>query len=90
MDPLLDRLRAAGKGDRNYRQSQFDAAVRFCAKVFGHEYADLGSLRGNVGNSNYELPASLGLRKYRAVVIWCKRFSVAFAAAPLRTIDSVR
>ena len=39
-DPLLDGLRTAGKADRSYRQSQFDAAVRFCGKVFGPEYAD--------------------------------------------------
>jgi len=39
VEPLLDALRATGKVDR-YRQSQFDAAVRFCAKVFGQEYAD--------------------------------------------------
>ena len=39
-DPLLDGLRTAGKSDRSYRHSQFDAAVRFCGKVFGSEYAD--------------------------------------------------
>jgi hypothetical protein len=39
-DVLLDGLRAAGKADRSYRQSQFDAAVRFCSKVFGSEYAE--------------------------------------------------
>jgi hypothetical protein len=39
-ETLLDGLRAAGKADRSYRQSQFDAAVRFCGKVFGAEYAE--------------------------------------------------
>jgi hypothetical protein len=39
-DQLLDGLRMAGKVDRSYRQSQFDAAVRFCGKVFGAEYAE--------------------------------------------------
>jgi hypothetical protein len=39
-DLLLDGLRTAGKADRSYRQSQFEAAVRFCGKVFGGEYAD--------------------------------------------------
>jgi hypothetical protein len=37
---LLDGLRSAGKVDRSYRQSQFDAAVRFCGKIFGAEYAE--------------------------------------------------
>jgi hypothetical protein len=38
---LLDALRGASGGERPYRQSQVDAAVRFCAKVFGQEYASL-------------------------------------------------
>jgi hypothetical protein len=36
---LLDALRHAGDADRSFRQSQADAAVRFCAKVFGADYA---------------------------------------------------
>lgn len=38
---LLEDLRHAGEADRAFRQSQVDAAVRFCAKVFGREYAAL-------------------------------------------------
>jgi hypothetical protein len=36
---LLDRLRASPPTERAARQSQVDAAVRFCAKLFGAEYA---------------------------------------------------
>jgi len=38
---LLEGLRHAAELDRSFRQSQVDAAVRFCAKVFGREYAAL-------------------------------------------------
>ena len=38
---LLEGLRQAGEVDRTFRQSQVDAAVRFCSKVFGREYAAL-------------------------------------------------
>lgn len=38
--PLLEGLRNAGKVDQRYRQSQFDACARFCAKIFGEEYAE--------------------------------------------------
>lgn len=38
---LVENLRAAGESDRPFRQSQLDAAVRFCRKVFGDEYAAL-------------------------------------------------
>jgi hypothetical protein len=36
---LLDGLRHAGVADRSFRQSQVDAAARFCGKVFGADYA---------------------------------------------------
>jgi electron transfer DM13 len=47
------------------------------------EFVDLGTLKGNIGDQNYELPANADLAKYRAVTIWCKRFSVNFGTAPL-------
>jgi hypothetical protein len=36
---LLDRLRTSPHDERPYRQSQVDAAVRFCAKLFGADFA---------------------------------------------------
>jgi hypothetical protein len=44
---------------------------------------DLGELKGNKGDQNYELSTDLDLAKYQAVTIWCQRFSVNFATAPL-------
>ena len=38
---LLDALRHAGDADRPFRQSQVDAAIRFCRVVFGTDYAGL-------------------------------------------------
>jgi hypothetical protein len=38
---LLDSLRHAGDADLPFRQSQVDAAIRFCRIVFGVEYASL-------------------------------------------------
>ena len=49
------------------------------------EYFDLGSLKGNIGDQNYDLPANADLAKYHAVTIWCKRFSVNFGTAPLNS-----
>ena len=46
-------------------------------------FREVGLLKGNIGDQNYELPSDLDLNKYRAVTIWCKRFSVNFATAPL-------
>jgi hypothetical protein len=38
---LLDALRQAGAADRPFRQSQAEAAIRFCRTVFGADYAGL-------------------------------------------------
>ncbi len=50
---------------------------------FDDEFIDLGALRGNLGDQNYALDASVDLTKYRSLVIWCDRFDAAFGAAPL-------
>ena len=47
-------------------------------------FIDLGVIKGNIGDQNYTLGGDLDLAKYRAVSIWCKRFSVNFGAAALR------
>ncbi len=46
-------------------------------------FVELGQLKGTEGDQNYDIPADLDLGKYRAVTIWCRRFSVNFATAPL-------
>ncbi|HJU62020.1 MAG TPA: DM13 domain-containing protein [Candidatus Binatia bacterium] len=46
-------------------------------------FIDLGSLKGNKGDQNYEVPANADLNKYKSVSIWCARFGVNFGAATL-------
>lgn len=49
---LLDGLRSGEAAERPFRQSQVDAVVRFCGKVFGSEYAALlGKAAEVAGNS---------------------------------------
>jgi hypothetical protein len=50
-------------------------------------FVDLGPLKGNKGDQNYDIPDDVDLSKYRAVTVWCKRFSVNFTTAPLATAD---
>jgi hypothetical protein len=47
------------------------------------EYIDLGTLKGTVGGQNYTLPEEYDPAVHRTVLVWCLRFSVPFAAAPL-------
>ena len=49
----------------------------------GEDYIDLGSLKGNQGNQNYEIPAGTDLSQYQSVVIYCVPFHVVFATATL-------
>lgn len=46
--------------------------------------ARLASLKGNVGSQNYEIPASIDVRQYDEVWVWCRAFSVPFAKAILQ------
>lgn len=47
------------------------------------EFLDLGGLKGNMGSSNYEIPTNVDLSRFESAVVWCRRFSVGFAVAPL-------
>lgn len=52
-------------------------------------FVSLGALKGNEGDQNYDLPADIDLALYRSVTVWCRRFKVNFATAPLKpAIDS--
>ncbi len=46
-------------------------------------FLDLGELKGNVGNQNYEIPAGSDVAEYNSVVIWCELFGVLFSPAAL-------
>ncbi|HWL37219.1 MAG TPA: DM13 domain-containing protein [Frankiaceae bacterium] len=51
--------------------------------AYDSDYVSLGRLKGNKGDQTYAVPGSVDLTRYKSVVIWCKRFSVAFGTAPL-------
>lgn len=47
------------------------------------DFVNLGRLKGNMGNQNYEIPQGTDLEKYDTVLIWCKAFSVLFGSAEI-------
>lgn len=49
-------------------------------------WLEVARLKGNRGDQVYELPASVNPADFRSVSIWCKRFSVSFGAADLKTV----
>ena len=78
---LTEFLTSNGPDVRVYLVAAGDARDNETVKKAG--FVDLGKLKGNEGDQNYQIPADLDLSKYRAVTIWCRRFSVNFATAPL-------
>lgn len=47
------------------------------------DFVNLGRLKANIGNQNYEVPEGTDFTKYDTVLIWCKAFSVLFGSAEL-------
>ena len=47
------------------------------------DIVNLGRLKGNIGNQNYEIPLGTDLAKHNTVLIWCKAFSTLFGSAKL-------
>lgn len=51
--------------------------------TFDDDYVNLGRLKGNQGEQNYDVPAGTDLARFATVLIWCDRFNSAFGAADL-------
>lgn len=49
--------------------------------VKNYQYVELGKLKGNKGDQNYEIPNEIDVSAYSAVSVWCKRFNENFGAA---------
>lgn len=49
----------------------------------GSAFVDLGALKGNIGDQAYAIRDDVDLERFLTVVIWCRRFTVAFGAASL-------
>ena len=54
--------------------------------AFDDEFVNLGRLKGNQGDQNYDLAADADLARFRTVVIWCDRFNSPFGAADLSEV----
>ena len=51
---------------------------------FDDRIVSLGDLKGNIGDQNYEISRGVDLDRFQSAVVWCERFGVGFAVAPLR------
>lgn len=62
-----------------------DLYVYLSTDIQGTDIINLGLLKANIGNQNYEIPNGTNLEKFNKVLIWCKSFSVLFGSAELST-----
>ena len=49
------------------------------------DFVNLGRLKANIGNQNYQIPEGIDITKYDTVLIWCRAFSVLFGSADLKS-----
>jgi hypothetical protein len=82
---LTEFVTSNGPDVRVYLVAAADAPDDETVKKAG--FVELGKLKGTDGDQNYEVPGDLDLSKYRAVTIWCRRFSVNFGSASLTPIS---
>lgn len=47
------------------------------------EFVDLGALKGNVGDQQYEISDDIDIDTLSNAVVWCRAFSVGFTSAAL-------
>ena len=60
-----------------------DLYVYLSTDKHASEFINLGELKANSGNQNYQIPDDVDLEKYNQVLIWCKAFGVLFGNAEL-------
>ena len=77
----LERLSTSNGPDLRVYLSHVPASGDLHAYRTG--FIDLGALKGNRGSQNYAIPAGTNLPAFKSAVVWCRRFAVGFAVAPL-------
>ena len=55
-----------------------DLRVYLSMDIKAKKFIDLGKLKANSGNINYEIPNEAMLPQFPFILIWCRAFSVLF------------
>ena len=63
-----------------------DLYVYLATDKTASDFVNIGKLKANNGNQNYDIPAGTDLTKYDTVLIWCRPFSVLFGSAELSSV----
>ncbi len=60
-----------------------DLYVYLATDKSSSDFVNVGKLKANNGNQNYDIPTETDLTKYDTILIWCRPFSVLFGSAEL-------
>ena len=63
-----------------------DLYVYLATDKTASDFVNVGKLKANNGNQNYDIPAGTDLTNYDTVLIWCRPFSVLFGSAELSLV----
>jgi hypothetical protein len=63
-----------------------DLYVYLATDKTASDFVNVGKLKANNGNQNYDIPAGTDLTNYDTVLIWCRPFSVLFGSAELSSV----
>ena len=63
-----------------------DLYVYLATDKTASDFVNIGKLKANNGNQNYDIPAGTDLTKYDTVLIWCRPFSVLFGSAEISSV----
>ena len=50
---------------------------------YAADAVNLGKLKASDGAFNYDVPEGIDISRIKSVIVWCRQFSVLFAAASL-------
>lgn len=64
-----------------------DLRVLLTADGDARDSIDLGALKGNLGDQNYEIGSDVDLDRYNTAMIYCRAFHVVFATAKLGAFE---
>jgi hypothetical protein len=57
------------------------------AAVKKGDFVNVGALKGNIGDQNYDIASNVNLANFDSVTVWCRRFDVNFGTATLKPAD---
>jgi len=63
-----------------------DLYVYLSTDTNANDFVNLGRIKGNIGDQNYEISLEEDLEKYNNVLIWCQRFGVLFGSSELKKL----